>query len=305
MYDTTHRSSLPGFTALLILFLFLAAPAAAQGPLSDQALLRGHLIPAAVGMRMAGDAPGDSPLIVSFAARPRISGFLKTNDAHLEKVALIRYGEDRLTGNLYYGNALGRAAYYGFDIRYAAKGNGRYHVKGRTITPFEPLTPRAEIYFVPAGPLSPSMLKTLPPDELLRWARQNREPVAPFGRAMPVRRYDVLCFCMDRLMDGARWELSLNGQLGTTRSKGGWHVAHMAVDMALNAPQPQTFIVFHTRGRKSVNAGARSRVAAFTNAHLPPPAPLPVPHIPVPQGMVRTKNGYKAKNLPNLAPWRP
>ena len=306
MTHTHPASPLPCRVARIVLvllagFMILSASQAKAQDISTQDILTtGVLVPKAVGMALAGDAFSDPAAQVSFAKKPNASGFLKANDAHLADLTLFEYGNNQLNGMFVYMNDLGRRANYGFEITYKTTGTNQYLVQAVRISPFEPLMPRIEVYFVPAGQMSLKQMKAASVADLLRYARANTDRVTRDAPAGPIRDYDVLAFCMERLMDGAGWELISTQKAGTSWSKGGWHVAVVDATFSVNGRDPAVFQVFHTKAKKSVEGGKTMLVGTFTNQYLPPIPPGPSTEVATSPEIRDLLDRYRTKALPNL-----
>lgn len=294
----TGRYGMLPVLALLALAL-LAVPARAGDTLLHPTVIDALRIAQGVGMSMAGDKYENRTTLLIFATRPKVSGFLTANDAHLERVGLAEASTTRLVGSWTYSNELGRSAHYGYAIDYMNRDGRQYLVRDRVVTPFEPLSPRAELYFVPAGEMTAKQMRAMPTDRLLAYARERADRVVPDGPPQQEKEYDVLCFCMDRLMDGAKWELTMNGQPGDSWSSGGWHVARVQARMALNAQKGEAFAAYHTRAPKSLEGGARTISAIFSNQYFRPELPQPLAEVPMGERTAALKAAYAARQLPN------
>ncbi len=294
------RLSLLPFIAVFYLLSVSSSPTYAQDLTPLKTLASGLIIPKAVGMGMAGDSFENKKINVSFATKPKNSDFLKVNQAHLEKIGLNSYSKTKLLGIFTYSNDLGRAIHYGYDITYKATGKDQYRVSKQSITPFEPLSPRAEAYFVPVGSKTLNDMKSMSIAELLIWARENKEQVLPDVSAGPVKEYDVFCFSMDHLMKGAKWGIFSSGKTGSSWTKDGWHVAHIKATMALNGAQEVAFGIAHTRGKAPINRGKTFIIGGFSNQYSPLPPLPPVAKIETDPAVRKILDTYHAKNLPNL-----
>jgi len=222
-----------------------------------------------VGMAMAGDEYNNPGYTITYKQQPNASKFLKFNSAHLVKVNLFDYSPQLITGMFTYENDLGRAAYYGYTIKYKEMGELAYHIKSISILSYEPMLPRIEAYFIPSDQLLLKKMRTMQVADLLRYAREHTEKVVPDAPAGVIKDYDVLAFSMDRFLSGAKWSVHSNGQKGVSWSKGGWHVARIKATFALNSDDLVGFQVFHTIGKDKLYSGKTVLAGTFYNHHIP------------------------------------
>jgi len=306
MTQTNHMASwdrlFPGLsTALMATMLCLFSLAAqAQDFSAQEVLTAGVLVPKAVGMAMAGDAFDEPGLRVSFAKKLKASSFLKVHDAHLTSVNLLGYSDTQLEGMFVYENDLGQRANYGFSIGYKSTGENQYQVRSVRIDPFEPLAPRVEAYFVPADRASLKEMRAMSVADLLRFARESSDPVRRDAPAGPMRDYAVVAFSMERLMDGAGWEVISTQKAGTSWSKDGWHVSVVDAALSVNGPEPAVFQAYHTMAKKSPKGGKTFLVATIVNQYLPPSPPGPSTEVAVTPEARELLTRYRLKALPNL-----
>lgn len=294
-------SSIRPIVLLLTAFLCLfALSARAQEFSAQKVLTAGVLVPKAVGMAMAGDTFDEPGLRVAFAKKLKASTFLKAHDAHLASVSLLGYSDTQLDGMFVYENELGQRANYGFGIGYKATGENQYQVRSVRIDPFEPLAPRVEAYFVPADRASLKEMRAMSVADLLRFARENSDPVRRDAPAGPMRDYAVVAFCMERLMDGAGWEVISTQKAGTSWSKDGWHVSVVDAALSVNGPEPAVFQAYHTMAKKSPLGEKTFLVATIVNQYLPPMPPGPSTEVAATPEMQELLKRYRSKALPNM-----
>lgn len=287
-------------TLLSSLLVMAGNPVLARDISAQEIIVRGISVPQAVGMGMAGATFEHPKIQVSFAYKPGTSDFLLANGGQLAQVKLLEYGDELLKGTLTYTNDLGQNAYYGYVIDYETVAPDNYQVKGTEITPFEPMAPRAEAYFVPAAKMGIKDMKAMPVADLLRFARTNTDYVKAGAPAGPVKEYVVLAFCMDRLMKGSEWAMFSTGGMGESWSEGDWRVAAMDAVLAMNDPKAQVFQIYMKRGPGSVDAGKTLQVGVFSNQHLPSMPPGPVAQVQTTPALSDLLNRYKAKAQPDI-----
>ena len=299
--ESSDRSLLVLSMALLATVLVLFSMTAQARDYSTQEVLTaGVLVPKAVGMAMAGDAFDEPGIEVSFAKKLKVSSFLKAHDAHLASVSLFGYSDTDLEGMFVYENALGQRANYGFGNGYTSAGENRYQVRTVRIDPFEPLAPRVEAYFVPADRATLKEMRAMSVADLLRFARENSDPVRRDAPAGPMRDYAVVAFCMERLMDGAGWEVISTQKPGTSWSKDGWHVSVVDAALSVNGPEPAVFQAYHTMAKKSPRGGTTVLAGTIVNQYLPPTPAGPATEVAATPEAQELLNRYRSKALPNL-----
>ena len=136
--------------------------------------------------------------------------------------------------------------------------------------------------------------------KLLSYARENGEPVVKNGQAGPVKEYHVLVFCMQRLRDNAKWSIAYKDTIGTSWSKGDWHVASIDASMSINGPETDVFEIYYGPGKRSAFTKKLFLVGGITNQIIST-ASEPVKTVEPSPETAQMLQKYQAKNLPNLA----
>lgn len=281
---------------LFALCLALAAPCQADETTRDDTVIRGMLISNAFGKAFSGEPHEYTNAKVNFARKVRPSNFLVPNKAHLVEGSVLKDTGRQLSGTLRYADPLGRTATYLYDLKYTAKKEHRYRVTRFGVKTYEPVQPAFEGYFIPANAITMKAMRAMDTGKLLAFARAHGERPRK-GIVGQVGEYRVAVFCMHRLRGKATWAIMHDDKLGSSWSKGDWHVAATTATFGFNTPEPTLFRVLYGPSKRSPYSGKLFQLGGLSNQYLPPPGG-PAKSVTIPEKTRQMLDAYAAKIQP-------
>ena len=291
------QAIIPMAALALCLSLLAASPALAKGDGSENPTLRGILLSNAFGQAFAGEKFAYTGATVDFARKIKASNFLVPNRAVMVRGGVFEDTGKRLSGTVAYADPFGRIATYTYSLGYAAKGNYRYRITKVGVKTYEPVRPKFEGYFIPAGKITLKEMKRMDTGKLMEFARANG--VRPEeGVTTPAGEYHVVVFCMHRLRGKAKWAVMHRNKLGASWAKGDWHVAAITASFGLNGPDLELFRVLYGPSERSPYKGKLFQVGGLANQFVPPPVNGPARSANVPPETKRLLDEYAAKIQP-------
>lgn len=281
---------------ILCLLLTMAAPAHAGEPAKNDTIMRGLLISNAFGKAFSGEANTYKNASVDFAKKVRPSNYLTPNKARMVQGSVLDDNGKRMSGTLRYADPFGRIATYTYNLGYSVLGPYRYRINKSSVKTYEPLRPEFEGYFIPAGKITLKKMRAMPTAELMQFARANGDRLQP-GVEGPAKDYFVVVFCMHRLRGKAKWAVMHGDRLGSSWSKGDWHVAAIQATFGLNTKDTQLFRVLYVPDKRSPYHGKLFQMGGIVNQSVPAPT-SPALSVAVPPETRQLLEKYATKHQP-------
>lgn len=247
------------------------------------------LISGVIGLVLEGVTDPGFKTPVRFAttgAMPRPDSAILEGGFHLVSTTAVAYeragGEESgqtAGGVLLHRDQFGRYISTKYTANFRAAPDGSIVVYRTAVESIDPPVPKIFFYIVPAGKVTPALLKTRPVITLLDYVANSAVSRIKTSKGdRGEKDYYVFAFFMDRLAEDAKVELLISNQPSGFTGHGrdtrtfqdnGWHLAYTPCRFALDGTPEIFFKVLYTPGsRIQPDKRKQTLVAAFTSDSL-------------------------------------